>query len=101
MKFGIFYEMQICRAPGRRTASCKLFHDALDQVELADGSATTTPGRWSTTSSRSTRIRSAPGVFLGAASQRTKHIRLAHGILQLTTNHPSKVAAQVAIRSIS
>jgi alkanesulfonate monooxygenase SsuD/methylene tetrahydromethanopterin reductase-like flavin-dependent oxidoreductase (luciferase family) len=39
---------------------------------------------------------SSPSVFLGAASQRTKNIRLAHGIFQLTTNHPAKVAAHVA-----
>jgi alkanesulfonate monooxygenase SsuD/methylene tetrahydromethanopterin reductase-like flavin-dependent oxidoreductase (luciferase family) len=39
---------------------------------------------------------SSPSVFLGAASQRTRNIRLAHGIFQLTTNHPAKVAAHVA-----
>jgi alkanesulfonate monooxygenase SsuD/methylene tetrahydromethanopterin reductase-like flavin-dependent oxidoreductase (luciferase family) len=35
-------------------------------------------------------------VFLGAASQRTKQIRLGHGIIQLTTNHPARVAERVA-----
>jgi alkanesulfonate monooxygenase SsuD/methylene tetrahydromethanopterin reductase-like flavin-dependent oxidoreductase (luciferase family) len=35
-------------------------------------------------------------VFLGAASQRTKNIRLGHGIIQLTTNHPARVAERVA-----
>jgi alkanesulfonate monooxygenase SsuD/methylene tetrahydromethanopterin reductase-like flavin-dependent oxidoreductase (luciferase family) len=35
-------------------------------------------------------------VFLGAASQRTKQIRLGHGIIQLTTNHPARVAEKVA-----
>ena len=34
----------------------------------------------------------APEVFLGAASQRTKNIRLGHGIVQLTTNPPQRVA---------
>jgi hypothetical protein len=38
----------------------------------------------------------APEVFLGAASQRTKDIRLGHGIIQLTTNHPARVAERVA-----
>ena len=37
-----------------------------------------------------------PEVFLAAASQRTKQIRLGHGILQLTTNHPARVAEKVA-----
>jgi alkanesulfonate monooxygenase SsuD/methylene tetrahydromethanopterin reductase-like flavin-dependent oxidoreductase (luciferase family) len=39
---------------------------------------------------------SAPEVFLAAASQRTKNIRLGHGIIQLTTNHPARVAEKVA-----
>ncbi len=37
-----------------------------------------------------------PEVFLAAASQRTKNIRLGHGIIQLTTNHPARVAEKVA-----
>ena len=39
---------------------------------------------------------SAPEVFLSAASQRTKNIRLGHGIVQLTTNQPHRVAERVA-----
>jgi alkanesulfonate monooxygenase SsuD/methylene tetrahydromethanopterin reductase-like flavin-dependent oxidoreductase (luciferase family) len=35
-------------------------------------------------------------VFLAAASQRTKNIRLGHGIIQLTTNHPARVAERVS-----
>ncbi len=35
-------------------------------------------------------------MFLSAASQRTQHIRLGHGIIQLTTNHPARVAERVA-----
>src|SRR5437773_11532681 len=40
---------------------------------------------------------SAPEVFLGAASQRTKKIRLGHGILQLPTSHPIRVAERAAV----
>ncbi len=36
-------------------------------------------------------------MFLAAASQRTKQIRLGHGIFQLTTNHPAKVAEKVSV----
>jgi luciferase family oxidoreductase group 1 len=39
---------------------------------------------------------SAPEVFLGAASQRTKRIRLGHGVVQLTTNQPQRVAERIA-----
>ena len=35
-------------------------------------------------------------MFLGAASQRTKRIRLGHGVIQLTTNQPHRVAEKVA-----
>ena len=35
-------------------------------------------------------------MFLAAASQRTKNIRLGHGIVQLTTNHPARVAERVS-----
>ena len=95
MKFGIFYELQIPR-PWETHSEHKLLNDALAQVELADrlgyDMAWEVEHHYLEEYSHS----SAPGVFLGAASQRTKQIRLAHGILQLTTNHPSKVAAQAA-----
>ena len=39
----------------------------------------------------------APESFLAAASQRTTNIRLGHGIFQLTTNHPARVAERVAV----
>ena len=88
MKFGIFYELQLPRpwTAGQRVPAAARTRST--RSSSPTGSATTTPGRSSTTSSRSTRTRSAPEVFLGAASQRTKNIRLGHGIIQLTTNHP-------------
>jgi alkanesulfonate monooxygenase SsuD/methylene tetrahydromethanopterin reductase-like flavin-dependent oxidoreductase (luciferase family) len=95
MKFGIFYEMQIPR-PWEAHSEHKLLNDALAQVELADrlgyDFAWEVEHHYLEEYSHS----SAPGVFLGAASQRTRNIRLAHGIMHMTTNHPSKVAAQVA-----
>jgi len=95
VKFGIFYELQIPR-PWERHSEHKLLHEALDQVELADrlgyDFAWEVEHHYLEEYSHS----SAPNVFLGAASQRTRNIRLAHGIYHLTTNHPSKVAAQAA-----
>ena len=35
-------------------------------------------------------------MFLGAASQRTRNIRLGHGVIQITTNQPHRVAEKVA-----
>ena len=38
----------------------------------------------------------SPEMFLAAAAERTKHIRLGHGIVQLPTNHPARVAERVS-----
>ncbi len=95
MKFGIFYEHQL---PRNWTADSEhqLFKQSLEQIELADqlgfDYAWEVEHHFLEEYSHS----SAPEVFLGAASQRTKNIRLGHGIVQLTTNHPARVAEKVA-----
>jgi len=95
MKFGIFYELQLPRpwAPGDEH---RLYQNALDQVELADrlgyDYAWEVEHHFLEEYSHS----SAPEVFLGAASQRTKRIRLGHGVIQLTTNNPHRVAEKVS-----
>ncbi len=95
MKFGIFYELQLPR-PWTDNAEYELFTNALEQIELADrlgyDYAWEVEHHFLEEYSHS----SAPEVFLAAASQRTKHIRLGHGIIQLTTNHPARVAERVA-----
>lgn len=95
MKFGIFYEHQLPR-PWTERSERDLFHDSLAQIELADklgyDYAWEVEHHFLEEYSHS----SAPEVFLGAASQRTKNIRLGHGIIQLTTNQPHRVAERVA-----
>jgi len=95
MKFGIFYELQIPR-PWERHSEFMLHQNALDQIELADrlgyDYAWEVEHHFLEEYSHSP----APEVFLGAASQRTKNIRLGHGIIQLTTNHPARVVERVA-----
>ncbi len=95
MKFGIFYEHQLPR-PWDRDSELRLFQDSLTQIELADrlgfDYAWEVEHHFLEEYSHS----SAPEVFLGAASQRTKNIRLGHGIVQLTTNHPARVAERVS-----
>ncbi len=95
MRFGIFYEHQLPR-PWSQDAEHDLLHQALDQVELADrlgyDYAWEVEHHFMEEYSHS----SAPEVFLAAASQRTKQIRLGHGIVQLTTNHPARVAERVS-----
>ena len=97
VRFGLFYEHQMARphAPG---AEEQLLKDALDQVELADKlgfhSVWEVEHHFLEEYSHS----SAPEVFLAAASQRTKSIRLGHGIVQLPPgyNHPARVAERIA-----
>ena len=95
MKFGIFYEHQLPR-PWHERSEYELLNNSLAQVELADrlgyDYAWEVEHHFLEEYSHS----SAPEVFLAAASQRTKRIRLSHGIIQLTTNHPARVAERVS-----
>ena len=95
MKFGIFYELQLPK-PWLPRDEYELLQHALDQVERADqlgfDYAWEVEHHFLEEYSHS----SAPEVFLAAASQRTKHIRLGHGIVQLTTNHPARVAERIS-----
>ena len=95
MKFGIFYEHQIPR-PWTDGAEHRLLQDALDQVELADKLGIDYAWEVEHHFLEEYSHSSAPEVFLAAASQRTKNIRLGHGIIQLTTNHPARVAERVS-----
>ena len=95
MKFGIFYELQLPR-PWSDDDEYALVNQALDQIELADrlgyDYAWEVEHHFLEEYSHS----SAPEVFLGAASQRTERIRLGHGIVQLPTNHPARVAERIS-----
>ena len=93
MRFGVFYEHQLPK-PWNEGDEARLFHDALEQVKLADrlgyDYAWEVEHHFLEEYSHS----SAPEVFLAAASQRTKNIRLGHGIRQVIPNynHPARVA---------
>ena len=97
MKFGIFYEHQLPR-PWDDDAEHRLLKNSLEQIELADrlgyDYAWEVEHHFLEEYSHS----SAPEVFLAAASQRTKNIRLGHGIVQLPLafNHPARVAERIA-----
>jgi alkanesulfonate monooxygenase SsuD/methylene tetrahydromethanopterin reductase-like flavin-dependent oxidoreductase (luciferase family) len=97
MKFGIFYEHQLPK-PWHEGDEHRLFQEALDQVELADqlgyDYAWEVEHHFLDEYSHS----SAPEVFLAACSQRTRNIRLGHGIVQMPPrfNHPARVAERVA-----
>lgn len=101
MKLGLFFEIPTAD-PTVEGAVKRRFEEALEQVELADelGFAHVwvvehhfLPGYSHL---------SAPEVFLAAASQRTKNIRLGHAIVQLpfNINHPIRVAERIATLDI-
>jgi alkanesulfonate monooxygenase SsuD/methylene tetrahydromethanopterin reductase-like flavin-dependent oxidoreductase (luciferase family) len=95
MRFGIFGELQLPR-PWRDDSERVLFHEVLDQIEAADRLGYDYVWQVEHHFLEEYSHSSAPEVFLGAVSQRTRNIRLGHGIVQLTTNHPARVAERVA-----
>lgn len=97
MKFGIFYEHQLPR-PWTEGAEQRLFNEALDQVELADKLGIDFAWEVEHHFLEEYSHSSAPEVFLAACSQRTKNIRLGHGIRQVIPqyNHPARTAEVIA-----
>src|SRR5919197_2407905 len=96
MRFGLFYEHQNPRPWEEERSEHRLMKDALEQVELADKLGFDCVWEVEHHFLEEYSHSSAPEVFLGAASQRTRRIRLGHGIVQLPTNHPIRVAERVA-----
>src|ERR1700736_5061280 len=95
MRFGIFYEHQLPR-PWSERSEADLLRDALEQVELADRVGLDCVWEVEHHFLEEYSHSSAPEVFLAAASQRTQRIRLGHGVIQMTTNHPARVAERVS-----
>ena len=97
MKFGIFYEHQIPR-PWDANAEHRIYREALEQVELADRIGIDYAWEVEHHFLEEYSHSSAPEVFLAACSQRTKRIRLGHGIVLMPPgyNHPARVAERIA-----
>ena len=97
MKFGVFYEHQLPR-PWAEGGEQQLFQDALAQVELADRLGIDYAWEVEHHFLEEYSHSSAPEVFLAAASQRTKRIRLGHGIVLMPPgyNQPARVAERIA-----
>lgn len=97
MEFGLYFAQQLPR-PWGRDAELDLFQESLDQVELADrlgfGYAWAPEQHFLEEYSHS----SAPEVFLAAASQRTRAIRLGHAVVLMPPgyNEPARVAERIA-----
>jgi alkanesulfonate monooxygenase SsuD/methylene tetrahydromethanopterin reductase-like flavin-dependent oxidoreductase (luciferase family) len=85
MKFGLLYELQLPR-PWGTDAEYNLVQNAIEQVEVADRVGATSAWAVEHHFLEEYAHCSAPEVFLAACSQRTKNIRLGHGIVALPPN---------------
>ena len=96
MKSSLFYEHQFPR-PWAEGAEQKFFNDALDQIELADRLGF--DGIWCAEHHFLEEYShcSAPELFLAAAAQRTKRMRIGHGVVLSSPhyNHPARVAERL------
>src|SRR5919197_782965 len=97
MRFGIFYGHQLPR-PWEPGDERRLLTDALEQVELADRLGFDYLWEVEHHFLEEYSHSSAPEVFLAAASQRTRRIRLGHGIVLMPPgyNQPARVAERIA-----
>jgi len=97
MKFGIFYEHQLPR-PWTDESEHELLKDALEQCALADRLGIDYVWEVEHHFLEEYSHSSAPELFLAAVSQRTRDIRLGHGIVQTPPpfNHPARVAERIA-----
>jgi alkanesulfonate monooxygenase SsuD/methylene tetrahydromethanopterin reductase-like flavin-dependent oxidoreductase (luciferase family) len=97
MKFGIFYEHQLPR-PWGEGDELRLFQEALDQVELADRLGIDYAWEVEHHFLEEYSHSAAPEVFLAACSQRTRCIRLGHGIVLMPPPYsfPARVASRIA-----
>jgi len=102
MKFGLFYELQLPKPYDNDTWNPederRIIHEMLDQVEFADQLGFDYVFQVEHHFLEEYSHSSAPEVTLAAASQRTKRIRLGHGIIQMPSghNHPARTAERVA-----
>jgi alkanesulfonate monooxygenase SsuD/methylene tetrahydromethanopterin reductase-like flavin-dependent oxidoreductase (luciferase family) len=101
MKFGIFIDLQLPR-PWHEGDEARLFREALEQVELADRLGIDYVWVQEHHFLEEYCHSSAPEVFLAACSQRTRQIRLGHGILIMSprVNHPARIAERLATLDI-
>ena len=98
MKFGLFYEHQVGR-PWDDGSELRLIQEALTQVEFADSLGIQYVWEVEHHFLEEYSHSSAPEVFLAACSQRTKNMRLGHGIVLTAPqfNHPARTAERISM----
>ncbi len=102
MKFGIQFQLNVARPLDQEQwdedDEHKVWQEALEQIEFADKLGFDYVWETEHHFLEEYSTSSAPEVFLAAASQRTKNIRLGHGIVHMPPkhNHPARVAERIA-----
>ena len=102
MKIGLFYELQLPRPydgdSWEPDAEHRVYKEALEQIELADKLGMDYVFEVEHHHLEEYAHSSAPEILLAAASQRTKNIRLGHGIVLTPPlyNHPGRIAERVS-----
>lgn len=101
MKFGLLYEMETPR-PWNALSEYNVYWEALAQIELADRIGIDYVWEVEHHFLEEYSHSPAPEVFYGAVTQRTRNIRIAHGVrlLPFNFNNPIKVAEQAAVLDI-
>ena len=106
MKFGLFYELQLPKPADRDQwgpdAERRIYHDMLEQVALADSLGFDYVFEVEHHFLEEYSHSSAPELMMAALSQRTKRIRLGHGIVLTPPayNHPARVAERIGALDI-
>src|SRR5712691_8043320 len=102
MKLGLFYELQLPKPYDQDTwdpdAEHRIYQEALAQIELADKLGFDYVFEVEHHNLEEYAHSSAPEILLAAASQRTRSIRLGHGIVLTPPpyNHPARIAERIA-----
>jgi alkanesulfonate monooxygenase SsuD/methylene tetrahydromethanopterin reductase-like flavin-dependent oxidoreductase (luciferase family) len=102
MKLGLFYELQLPKPYGSDDwdpdQEHRIYQEALEQIELADKLGFDYVFEVEHHNLEEYAHSSAPEILLAAASQRTKNIRLGHGIVLTPPpyNHPARIAERIA-----
>jgi alkanesulfonate monooxygenase SsuD/methylene tetrahydromethanopterin reductase-like flavin-dependent oxidoreductase (luciferase family) len=106
VKFGLFYELQLPKPADQDQwgpdAERRIYHDMLDQVALADSLGFDYVFEVEHHFLEEYSHSSSPELMMAALSQRTKNIRLGHGIVLTPPayNHPARVAERIGALDI-
>ncbi len=99
MKFGLFYEL-IALRPHDEAAVRRAYAEALEQIQFAEEMGFEYVWETEHHFTEKFSYSAAPELFLTAVAARTSKIRLGHGVVLLTMNHPVRAAERAAVLDI-